>query len=139
MEGDRGVERHLPARLTPREGRRFGLTVGLAFLVLAGISRWRGHDLSPLVLAGLGGALTVAGLAIPGYLGPVFRGWMTLGQLISKVTTPIFMGLLYFVAITPMGVVLRALGHKPLEAPDTKGSYWVKHESSSNRSMTRQY
>ncbi len=133
------MEEHLPARLTPRDGRRFGLTVGLAFLLCAGISRWRGHDLAPLVLAGLGGALTLAGLVIPGYLGPVFRAWMAFGLLISKVTTPIFMGLLYFVAITPMGVVLRALGHKPLEAPATKGSYFMKHESSSNHSMTRQY
>ena len=133
------MEAHLPARLTPRDGRRFGLTVGLAFLLFAGISRWRGHDLAPLVLAGLGGTLALAGLVIPGQLGPVFRAWMALGLLISKITTPIFMGLLYFVAITPMGLVLRALGHRPLEAPAKDGSYWMKHESSSNHSMTRQY
>lgn len=129
----------VPARLTRGEGRRFGLTVGIAFLVLAAISLWRGHDTAPMILAGLGGLLVMAGLAIPSLLGPVFRGWMAFGLLLSKVTTPILMGLIYFVVITPMGLAMRAFGRHPLKATDRNGSFWVKHESSSNRSMTRQF
>ena len=129
----------IPARLTKKEGRRFGLTVGVAFLVLAGISRWRGHDLAPLLLGGVGGTLVLAGLAIPTLLGPVFRGWMALGLLISKVTTPIFMGLLYFVAITPMGLAMRAFGRHPLKVAEKNGSFWVKHDSPPTQSMTRQF
>ena len=133
------MEDHVPARLTPQEGRRFGLTVGLTFLAVAGISRWRGHDVAPLVLAALGGTLTLAGLAIPGRLGPLFRAWMQVGLRLSKITTPIFMGAIYFVAMTPMGVARRTFGRSPLRTPATNGSYWMTHESSSDRSMTRQY
>lgn len=129
----------VPTRLTPREGRRFGLTVGVAFLVLAAISRWRGHEVVPLVLAGLGAGLALAGIVIPSLLGPVYRAWMAFGLLLSKVTTPIFMGLLYFVAITPIGLAMRAFGRKPLDVKARNGSFWVQHESSSNKSMTRQF
>ena len=49
----------VPARLTAAQGRRFGLTVGLAFLVLAGIAWWRGHPTSVLVLGSLGTLLVL--------------------------------------------------------------------------------
>jgi hypothetical protein len=133
------VAHQVPARLTPREGRRFGLTVGVAFLVLAGISRWRDHETAPVVLAAIGGVLTIAGLAIPAMLGPVFRAWMAFGLALSKVTTPMLMGLIYFVVITPMGLAMRAFGRHPLSARVSNGSFWVKHESSSQRSMSRQF
>ena len=133
------MEKQVPARLTTRDARRFGLTVGGAFLLLSLISRRRGHDLAPLVLAGLGGALALAGIAFPRLLGAVYRGWMAIGQLLSKVTTPIFMALVYFVAITPMGLVMRAFGRHPLRVAADNGSFWVKHESSSDSSMTRQF
>ena len=139
MEGDRRVAKQVPARLTTQERRRFGLTVGAAFLVLAGLSRWRGHDVAPLLLAALGAGLVLAGIVVPSLLGPVYRWWMALARILSKVTTPIFMGLVYFVAITPTGLVMRALGRNPLRARARNGSYWVQHQSSSNRSMTRQF
>lgn len=129
----------VPARLTPAEGRRFGLTVGGVFLALGAVSWWRGHDLAPVVLAAVGGALVVAGVAIPAALGPVFRGWMAVGLLLSRVTTPLFMGALYFLAIMPMGLVMRAFGRSPLRGRGKGASYWTRHESASGHSMTRQY
>jgi hypothetical protein len=139
MEGNRRVAHQVPARLTAREGRRFGLTVGVAFLVFAAISRWRDHDVAPMVLATLGGLLVLAGLTLPSRLGPVFRGWMAFGLLISKVTTPLFMGLLYFVAITPMGLLMRLFGRQPLKAAEKEGSFWARHEPSPGGSMSRQF
>lgn len=115
----------IPARLSPAEGRKFGLTVGIAFLVLGGISWWRGHDVAPQVLWTLGGALAAAGVVIPGYLGGVFRAWMGLAHLLSKVTTPIFMGVIYFVVITPMGVLMRLFGKDPLLHRASGTGYWA--------------
>ena len=86
------MERRVPARLTAREGRAFAFPVGAAFLVLAGITWWRDHELLTRVFGGVGGLLLLAGLLIPTLLGPLQRGWMGLAHAISKVTTPIFMG-----------------------------------------------
>ena len=128
------------ARLTPAEGRKFGLTVGAAFLVLAGISYWRGHRIPVIVLGALGALLVLAGLLIPGQLGPVYRGWMGLAAAISKVTTPIFMAIVYFLVLTPAGLIMRLVGHRPLEHEAVNGSYWQRRpEGERVADMTRQF
>jgi hypothetical protein len=135
----------VPAGLTPAEGRKFGLTLAIAFGVLAGISAWRGHGIAPYVLGSLAAAFGLAGLLIPGRLGPVFRGWMRFGLLLSKVTTPILLGVVYFLVITPIGFLLRLLGKNPLRhrlGGEGEGSYWVRRSpdgSGGAERMRRQF
>ncbi|HEX5438097.1 MAG TPA: SxtJ family membrane protein [Gemmatimonadaceae bacterium] len=126
--------------MTRAEGRKFGLTVGGAFLVLAGISLWRGHRIPVVVLGALGAVLVLAALAIPGHLGPVQRGWMALAEAISKVTTPIFMAVIYFVVVTPAAVMVRTFGHRPLRRELHDGSYWVRRPAGKRAGdITRQF
>ena len=134
------METRIPARLTPAEGRRFGLLVGGAFLVLGGISHWRGHQVAPLVLWSLGGTLLIAGLLVPGHLGPVYRRWMGLALLLSKVTTPIFMGLIYFGLFTPMGFIRRLMGKNAMIRKDA-GTFWISKDPGTSRrsDLSRQY
>ena len=128
------------ARLTAREGRRFGLTVGGVFLLLAAFARWRGHTLTPWILAGLGTPLVVAGLLLPGRLTSVYRSWMGLAQLLSRVTTPVFLALLYFLVLTPMGLLLRLFGRNPLRPRERDGSFWrIRSEQHNASSLTRQF
>ena len=46
-------------------------------------------------------------------LGPVERAWMGLAGIISKVTTPIFMSVVYFVVLTPVGLLRRCSPEAP--------------------------
>ena len=115
----------VPARLSAAEGRKFGLTVGLAFAALAGITWWRDHALLMQIFGGLAGALILAGLVVPGRLGPVYRGWMGFALLISKVTTPVFLAIVYFLVIAPIGLLMRVLGKNPLEHQPEQGSFWL--------------
>ena len=117
----------IPARLTPREGRRFALPVGIAFLIFSGSAWWRDHHAVAPVLGGLGMLLLVAGALVPARLGPVFRAWMGLAHAISKVTTPIFMGIVYFIVILPIGLGMRLLGRNPIRHPPIGGSFWFEH------------
>ena len=98
------MESRVPARLTPAEGRKFGLMVGAAFLLLAALLWRRTHFTAAGVTGALGGALVLGGLAVPAHLGPVYRAWMALATAISKVTTPIFMGVIFFLVLTPAGL-----------------------------------
>jgi len=130
----------IPARLTAAQGRRFAFTVGTAFLVLAGILVWRGKRPMALVLGAVGALLLVAGLVAPTRLGPVERAWYALAAAISKVTTPIVMGVLYFVVITPAGLVMRALGRNPLVRPAPGASAWVSRPEGGRRGdLERQF
>lgn len=117
----------IPARLTAAEGRNFGVTLGLAFLTLGAIALWRGkHMLGPVLLA-LGGVLLTAGLVVPTMLGPVERAWMGLGHLMSRVTQPVFMAVVYFVVISPFGFARRRLGSPMQPSPERLASRWEPH------------
>jgi hypothetical protein len=131
----------VPARLTRAEGRRFGLQVGLAFAALGGIAWWRGHPRSAAVFLVLGGILVAGGLLVPGSLGPVYRGWMRLALAISKVTTPLIMGIIYLVVLTPTGLLLRLFGHRPLARDRSARSYWIRRSApnGSRSDLRRQF
>ncbi len=134
------MERGIPAGLTPAEGRKFGLTVGTAFLVITGVLWWRDHPTAMTVTGALGGLLVIAGLLIPGHLGPVHNAWMKLALVISKVTTPIFMGVLYFVVLLPAGVIMRLVGKRPLVHPAGASGYWVlRTRGGEHNPMERQF
>jgi len=47
------------------------------------------------------------GLIAPMSLRPVYRVWMRFGLLLSRVTTPLIMGLVFYLVITPFGLVHR--------------------------------
>ena len=127
------METRVPARLTPAEGRKFGLVVGGAFLIL-GVLLWRRTHLAGASVAlVLASALIVAGLAIPTRLGPVYRGWMALAQVISKVTTPLFMGVIFFLVLTPAGLLVRLFGHRPLSRSRNASTYWQSRPAAARR------
>lgn len=134
------MDQDLRARLTPADDRKFGLLVGGMLVVLGGVSRWRGAALAPWFLMAAGGILLAGGLAVPRALRPIHRGWLAFGALLSKVTTPIFMGLIYFVVLTPMGLIRRVFGG-PLAVKPGPAGYWVPRpdEHRQRRDMERQF
>jgi hypothetical protein len=98
--------------------------VGGAFLVLA-LLMWRKTHVTAAAVAGtLGALLLLGGLIVPGRLGLVYRGWMALAKAISKVTTPIFMSIIFFLVLTPAGFLVRLFGHRPLARRREAGTYW---------------
>ena len=128
----------IPARLSPAEGRKFGFTVGTAFAVLAAISAWRGHHIPVYVLGGLAVALVAGAVLVPGQLGPVNKAWMDLAQLISKVTTPVFMGVVFFLVILPVGMLMRLFGRNPIKHAEINQSYWVTRQAARS-GLTNQF
>lgn len=129
----------VPTRLTREQGRRFGLTVGTAFLVVASIMWWRDHPNAMIAFGALGLGLALAGLTIPTFLGPVERTWMALALAISKVTTPIIMGAMYLVVFTPIGWLRRILGGNPLVHKTANDSYWHSRTAGARRSASMEH
>lgn len=133
----------VPARLGERysaaAGRRFGWTIGIALLVLAAVARWRHHPTSSTALATVGGLALAAGLLVPSALGPVERTWMKLASIISKVTTPLFMAITYFVVLLPIGVVRRLTAGNALVHRVGSEGYWADRRESPRSTLTRQF
>jgi hypothetical protein len=124
-------------------GRRFAITLFVAFGVLASIAAWRGRDTALLVFGSLAAAIAIAALVAPASLQPVERAWMSFAHALSRITTPIFMGIVYFVLLTPVGVIRRAAGRNALVRKAVDDSYWVPRTASEperlRRRMERQF
>lgn len=91
--------------------REFGLTTGGIVAVLFGLFfPWLLERPTPPWPWILCAVLVALGLAVPTALGPVYRVWMRFGHLMSKVTTPIIMGAVFYIAVTPLGLVMRLAG-----------------------------
>lgn len=124
------------------KGRRFALTLAGAFAVLSIIAYLRHRALTFDVLATLAVVMGLAALVIPSRLEPVERGWMALAHALSKVTTPIFMGIVYFVVLTPIAF-LRRMGGNPLVHKIEADTFWVTRTKTdaeaARRRMERQF
>ena len=110
---------------TAAEGRKFGLMVGGVFLLLALVVWWRNHHPAFIPVFGtLGGLLVLGGALVPTKLGGIYKAWMGLALLLSKVTTPIFMGVIYFLVITPISFVMKLFGKRSLVHKAGPLGYW---------------
>jgi hypothetical protein len=109
--------------------RKFGLTVGGVFLLLGTVSWWRGHEVAPLVMWTLGAPLVVLGAVAPSLLGPVERAWMAMAEVLGRINTRLILGALYFLVVTPMGIV-RRWRDDPLDRRmrDGQPSNWIRRE-----------
>ena len=136
------MARRVPARLTAAQrGRRFGLTVGTAFVVFGGIVWWREHEALATGFWVVGGVLILAALVIPALLLPVEAVWMKGAHVISKVTTPIVMGIVYYLVMLPIGLIMRMLGRNPMHRAERNGSFWVERsgEAAARGDMANQF
>ena len=118
----------ISARLKKDEARKFGLAVGAVFIGLGAFSWWRGHRVAPPIFLVIGALLFVFGAVLPTALVPVRRMWMGAAERSSRVTTPIFMGVVYFGLLTPIGLLRRWVWHSPLERRSDKESFWFVRE-----------
>ena len=136
------MERTAAARLSVAAGRRFAATLALGFGVLALVFLWRERLLLSRVAMALAGLLALAGLVLPGRLGTVERLWTRFGMALGRITAPLFIGVVYWLIITPFGVLRRTLGRSPITHRNGGDSFWVvrpKDTRDPRERMTRQF
>ena len=73
-------------------------------------------------------------------LTPLNIFWIKLGILIGKFVSPIIMGLVFFLVVTPIGLIFRSAGKDflRLKKNSTKNTYWIDKESYKT-SMKKQF
>ena len=75
-----------------------------------------------------GGTLLFLSVVCPGVLGPFNRGWYRLGVVLHLLVSPIILGILFFLVITPVGFIARIFGKLSLSIYFDKEAitYWIK-------------
>ena len=92
--------------------------------------------LLPLIVGGairlwallVGAIFLLAALVFPAVLRPLNRLWLKFGLLLHKIVSPVVLGIMFFLVITPIGLFLRARGKDPLRLkPNPRSSsYWIE-------------
>jgi len=109
-----------------RAERQFGLAVGTVLVVLG--AYWTAREkfpwLAPWDLA-LGALLVALGAIYPRLLVLPNRAWMGVAEAISFVMTRVVLALVFFLVLTPIGLVKRLTGWDPLRRRGSPApSYW---------------
>lgn len=122
--------------------RSFGLVFAAVFIVIAAWPILAGHGIRWWAI-GISALFAILALLVPSLLSGLNRWWTQLGVLMGKVVSPIALGILFYGAISPMGLLMRALGKDPLRLKlDAKSdSYWIQREPPGPppESMTNQF
>jgi len=120
-----GSDKHMKTR-SFRIEREFGLVVGAVFILLGAWWIYRGKFTAAAYgFLPLGGVLVLLGLVWPGALIYPNKAWMKLAEVLSFVMTRLILGIVFFLIVTPIGVVKRLFGWDPLNRRGGRSaSYW---------------
>lgn len=102
-------------KTTPKEMRQFGLILSAGLMGLFG-------GLFPLIFGReiaawpwiVGSLILIPTLIMPRALKILYLPWMKFGAVMGWINTRIILGVIYFVLITPIGLVMRLCGHDPM-------------------------
>jgi hypothetical protein len=109
--------------------RAFGYTFAAVFLVFAGISLWRQGSLWPY-LGAIASAFLLLSLIAPDVLAAPNRMWARFGLLLHRIVNPLVMGLVFFLVVTPIGMIMRLAGKDflRLRFDGAAASYWIDRD-----------
>ena len=123
---------HSPPQL-PSENR-FGWLFVVVFGVLAGLGYVKGWT-KVWVNVWIGFAVLVALVTLisPKLLSPFNRAWFALGQLMGQVVSPIVLGAIFFLILTPVALITRLFGRDELRLKRKRvDSYWIERNQDIN-------
>ncbi len=107
--------------------RSFGL-VFAAFFLLVGLAPLRHHHPVRWWALAVALAFAIVGLIAPAWLRPMNLMWSKLGWLLSRIVNPLATGILFFLVVTPIGLLARLAKKDPLRLARAAGdtSYWIE-------------
>ena len=105
--------------------RSFGIVFFIVFLLIALYPLLKGNDLRiwSLVISFI---FLILGLINSKILTPLNRLWFKFGLLLGKFISPIIMGIIFFIVVTPIGIIMRLFKKDLLNLKfNKKETYWI--------------
>jgi hypothetical protein len=109
-----------------KEAVKFGVILGIGAGLIAAWLQYKGSYTGRSIALGIAApSLLLPFLARPLWL-RFFRVWMKLAEMISWVMTRVILSVFFYLLLTPMAVVMRLFGRRPLDVAfkDGKETYW---------------
>ena len=127
----------VPAKIS--SNRSFGF---LFFVIFLAISLWPLRFQEDLRLWAfiLSLVFLVLGVLNSKFLTPLNKLWLKFGIFLGSIVSPILMGVVFFIVVTPVGLIMRFLGKDLLKINKNKtiSTYWINRDKQKN-SMKKQF
>ena len=121
----------LKSKIKMSSNRNFGLVFFIVFLILGfwpitnggGIRIW-------LVVISL--IFLVLGMMKSKLLTPLNKLWFKFGMILGAIVAPVVMGAVFFLVVTPIGIVMRTIGKDLINKKydKKKETYWITRKTS---------
>ena len=117
------------SEINKSSNKNFGIVFFVVFILVA---------LYPLVYSGeiriwsivLSLIFLTLGLLNSKILTPLNKIWFKFGIILGKIISPIIMGVIFFLVVTPIGLLMRLLGKDLLNLKYNKNkSYWIEKKA----------
>lgn len=124
--------------------RSFGFVFAVVFLLIALwplIGSWTAFEMIRLWALAISMVILLVALVVPRILAPANRLWIKFGLLLNRIVSPIVLGVMFFVVLTPVALFMRLRGKDLLNLRhDTeKETYWVSRTDDVPSSMNNQF
>ena len=106
--------------------RSFGIVFFVVFLLIALYPLTYGGEIRiwSLIISII---FLILGLLNSKILSPLNKIWFKFGILLGKIISPLIMGIIFFLVVTPIGLIMRLLGKDVLNLKYNKNkSYWIE-------------
>ena len=119
--------------------RNFGLVFAIVFAIISLYPLWFGKNIH-LWACIIAFIFFFLAIFLPKVLIIPNKLWIKLGSFLGAIVSPIIMGMIFFLTVTPTGMIMRLLGKDILNQKINKKikSYWIKRKKTVS-SMKNQF
>ena len=108
--------------------RSFGIVFFIVFILIALYPLLNGQEIRLWALI-ISAVFLILGLLKSKLLTPLNKLWFRFGIFLGKIISPIIMGFIFFLVVTPIGLIMRLLGKDVLNLKYNKEkSYWIEKD-----------
>jgi len=112
--------------------RNFGIVFSVVFLLIALWPLLKQNDVRiwSLIISII---FLILGLLNSNILLPLNKLWFKFGILLGNIVAPVVMGIVYFLVVTPTGLIMRILRKDLLNLKkNNKNTYWIDKDNSNS-------
>lgn len=129
LEKSRGKGKRAPKPVSNKQARKTALIVAAVLALIALWNIYRGRFNIVVIFGAIAVLLTVIGLFVPVAARGFHRVWMGIAGVLGYVNSRILLTVLYYLLLTPYGMISRLFGRDPLDRRGaSRDTYWVKRE-----------
>ena len=113
--------------------KNFGITFSIFFLIIK-FYIFINHEKLNLWILSMSVIFLILGITNSNLLLPANKIWFKFGIFLGKIISPLVMGIIFFLVITPIGLILRIFGKDVLKLKFSNDkSYWIDKDGSKSK------